>query len=82
MSETFKSGLSPIKVAFFESNRSLCTYGNQFLKIIVLIISFALAKASFFVTTVKDHKETAVLGEVFSSLVLLRFVPSESVSEQ
>ena len=29
-----------------------------------------------------DRLKTSVLGEVFSSLVLLRFYPSESASEQ
>ena len=36
-------------------------HGNQFLKIIVHMISFALATAFFFVDTVQDHKETAIL---------------------
>lgn len=33
-------------------------HGNQFLKVIVPIISFVLAIASLFVDTVKDRKET------------------------
>ena len=36
-------------------------------------------KSRILIVSVQNRKETAVLGEVFSSLVLLRLVPSESV---